>query len=34
MKSIGRQTLGILLMVIIVLEVIFYLLTASWLPWG
>jgi len=34
MKSIGRQTLGILLMVIIVLEVILYLLTASWLPWG
>jgi len=33
MKGIGRHTLGILLMVIIVLEVILYLLTASWLPW-
>jgi len=28
----GRHTLGILLMVIIVLEAIHFLLTASWLP--
>lgn len=33
MKGIGRHTLGILLMVIIVLEAVHYLLTASWLPW-
>jgi len=33
MRGIGRHTLGILLMVIIVLEVVLYLLTASWLPW-
>ncbi|MDQ0434007.1 hypothetical protein QF006_003077 [Pantoea agglomerans] len=33
MKGIGRHTLGILLMGIIVLEAVHYLLTASWLPW-
>jgi hypothetical protein len=33
MKGVGRHTLGVLLMVIIVLEVVLYLLTASWLPW-
>jgi len=33
MKWVGRHTLGVLLMVIIVLEAVHYLLTASWLPW-
>ncbi|ADO08516.1 hypothetical protein Pvag_0303 [Pantoea vagans C9-1] len=33
MKWISRHSLGILLMVIIVLEVVYFLLTASWLPW-
>ena len=33
MKGTGRHTLGILLMLIIVLEAIYFLLTASWLPW-
>jgi hypothetical protein len=33
MNRIGRHTLGILLMVILVLEAIHFLLTASWLPW-
>jgi|GEM_PF-7049469 len=34
MKGMGRQTLGRLLMRIIVLEAVHFLLTASWLPWG
>jgi hypothetical protein len=33
MNRICRHKLGILLMVILVLEAIHFLLTASWLPW-
>ncbi|MDE1189441.1 MULTISPECIES: hypothetical protein [Pantoea] len=30
---ISRHKLGVLVMVILVLELVHYLLTASWLPW-
>lgn len=33
MKWMSRHSLGILVMVIIVLEAVHFLLTASWLPW-